>query len=402
MKSKKRIAVALSALMTALTLCSAVGCSSSGQLDNGDGFFPTVTIAQAEGGVEYTPVLDGTPNKVTLPLLSGDIYTVCTEYKRGITDNYNKNFEDCFAPTPLTVSWESKEAPLYYTFDISTNEDMSDPDSYVTFDTSVTLKNLFMGYDYYYQISAKYEDKLIKSRIFEFATEYLPRTVLVDEKVSNTRDWGGYYAEEGKRMKQGIVYRGGALEDITEAGKQVMLYELGIQTDLDVRGDSGSPLLSSPLGESVNYIETKGPYYTAKYSSNSGVDSEGSYQEALAKEIKTFANPDNFPIYVHCSLGRDRTGTLCFLIQALLGVEDLDMYRDYELSFMARTGKKATDSKTIGAYMVGTPFKALYSYIKNFQKGKSLQENAEAFMLSIGVTEDEIAAIRANMLEEVK
>lgn len=397
MKNKRRIALALSTLVTALTLCSAVGC----QNDNSEktGFFTAVTIAQADGDIAYTPVLDGKLNKVTLPLLSGDIYEACANYTKGVTDKYNPNFTDCFAPTPLTVSWESAEEPLYYTFDISTNEDMSSPDSYLTFDTSVTLENLFMGYDYYYQISAKYEDKLIKSRIFEFSTEYLPRTVSVDSKVSNTRDWGGYYAEDGKRMKQGIVYRGGALEDITEEGKQVMLNNLGIKTDLDVRGDSSKPLLSSPLGASVNYIETKGPYYVEPY--GRGIERED-YREALVTEIRTFANAENFPIYIHCSLGRDRTGTLCFLIQALLGVEEMDLYRDYELSMMSRTGKTQDHLGVIGQYMVSVPFTGLYRYIKNFQKNKTLQQNTEAFMLSIGITADEIAAIKANMLEEVK
>ena len=396
MKYKKRIALALSALMTAITLCSAVGCQNSAS--EKAGFFTAVTIAQADGGVAYTPVLDGV-DKVTMPLLSGDIYAACANYTKGVTDKYNPNFTDCFAPTPLTISWESAEEPLYYTFDISTNEDMSSPESYLTFDTSVTLENLFMGYDYYYQISAKYEDKLIKSRIFEFSTEYLPRTVSVDSKVSNTRDWGGYYAEDGKRMKQGIVYRGGALEDITEEGKQVMLNKLGIKTDLDVRGDSSKPLLSSPLGASVNYIETKGPYYVEPY--GRGIERED-YREALVTEIRTFANAENFPIYIHCSLGRDRTGTLCFLIQALLGVEEMDMYRDYELSMMSRTGKTKDHEGIIGQYMVSVPFTGLYRYIKNFQKNKTLQQNTEAFMLSIGITADEIAAIKANMLEEVK
>jgi hypothetical protein len=257
-----------------------------------------------------------------------------------------------------------------------------------------------MGYNYYYQISAICEDKLIKSRIFEFSTEYLPRTVFVDENISNTRDWGGYYTKDGKRMKQGIVYRGGALEDITEEGKRVMLVELGIQTDLDVRGDGATPLLSSPLGASVNYIETKGPYYIAPY--GQGIDKEGAYQEALAKEIKTFANPDNFPVYVHCSLGRDRTGTLCFLMQALLGVDEMDIYRDYELSMMSRLGKSADKDGPSAASLVGLSFTALYNYIMNFRLNKTLQENAEKYMLSIGVTAEEIAAIRANMLEEVK
>jgi hypothetical protein len=161
--------------------------------------------------VKYTPIIDGQPSDQTeIALLSGDIYTVCKYYSKTFSGVFNFDYEDCFAPTPLTVSWTSKEdAPLYYTFDISTNSDMSSAESYVTFENSITLNYLFMGYDYYYQISAKYEDKLIKSRIFEFSTEYLPRTVFIDENVSNTRDFGGYYVDNGtKRVKQGIAYRG--------------------------------------------------------------------------------------------------------------------------------------------------------------------------------------------------
>ena len=397
MTHKKRTAIALSTFMATVSLFSAAGCQNNSS-DAAD-FFPTVVIAQADGDVSYTPVIDGTPNKVTLPLLSGDIYTVSSEYYKCVTDNYNLNYGDCYAPTPLTISWESQETPLYYTFDIATNKKMTNSESYVTFDTSITLQHLFMGYDYYYQISAKYEDKLIKSRIFTFSTEYLPRTVHI-EGVSNTRDWGGYKTKDGKRIKQGIVYRGGALEKISAEGKRVMLTELGIKTDLDVRGDSGSPLLSSPLGASVNYIETKGPYYVGHY--GNGIDLQGEYQQALAKEIRTFANADNFPIYVHCSLGRDRTGTICFLIQALLGMKEFDIYRDYELSMMAKTGKDPDNPNSAAFYMVRAPFTALYTYIKDYQPKKTMQENAEAFMRSIGITAQEIAAIKANMLEEVK
>ena len=361
-------------------------------------FFPSVTIGQVGGGVMYTPTADNAPGKIEIPLLAGDIYTVSANYEKYITDNYNLTYEDCFAPTPLEISWECDEAAQYYTLEISVDEDMSDAESYVAYGNSVTLSNLFMGYDYYYRINAKYEDRLAKSRIFEFSTAYLPRTMYVDDNVSNTRDWGGYYATDGMRVKQGIVYRGGALENITDAGKQVMLNELGIKTDLDVRGDSGTPLLSSPLGEEVHYVETRGPYYIGRY--GMGIDMEGEYREGLLKEIRVFANPDNFPVYVHCSLGRDRTGTLCFLINALLGVSEYDLYRDYELSMMARTGKDVNNPNSHASYMVRVPFTALYNYILDFQEGKTLQENAEAFMLSIGITENEIAAIRENMLEE--
>ena len=280
---------------------------------------------------------------------------------------------------------------------------MSNAESYVTFDNSVTFEYLFMGYNYYYQIQAKFEDKIVKSRIFEFKTAYLPRTIYVDDNVSNTRDWGGYLCEDGiHRVKQGIVYRGGKLEAITEQGKQRMIVDLGIATDLDVRGDGEATSKISPLGEEVQYIETKGPYYLG----NNGIDfgenlssTRQAFKEALITEIKAFANPSNFPIYVHCSLGRDRTGTLCFLISALLGVDKMDIYRDYEISMMSITGKA---DNTTAKYMVKGTFTSLYSYIARYKNSKSASEGARKYMLDLGITEEEIEAIKANMLEEIK
>lgn len=365
-------------------------------------FTSCVKSSKAESGEEFIPSISATPSDgATCALLSGDIYDVCANYEKLITNNYNKERIDMFAPTPLTVSWQSENQPLYYTVYLATKKDLSDAVPYLTVENSITFKYLYMGYDYYYQIEAKYEDKIIKSRIFEFSTEYLPRTIYVDDNVSNTRDWGGFYCEDGvHRVKQGIVYRGGKLEDITEAGKKVMLSDLKIKTDLDLRRD-GTGSGSSPLGDTVTYLELQAPYYLGA----DGIDFRNTtdakrlvYKQALIDEIKAFANPDNFPIYVHCSLGRDRTGTICFLINALLGVSEKDLYMDYELSMLSATG--TMDNQT-ASHMVGVAFDGLYKYILNFAPQQSLSENAKAYMLSLGITEEEISAIKENMLEKV-
>lgn len=374
-------------IASALSMSLFTSCVKSGKAESGDEFIPSISASPSDGA--------------TCALLSGDIYDVCANYEKLITNTYNKERIDMFAPTPLTISWQCKEKPIYSIIYLSTNKDLSDAVPYLTVEESATFKNLYMGYDYYYQIEAKYEDKIIRSRIFEFSTEYLPRTVYVDDNVSNTRDWGGFYCEDGKhRVKQGIVYRGGKLENITEAGKNVMLNELKIKTDLDLRKD-GTGSGYSPLGDSVTYLELQAPYYLGA----DGIDFRNTtdpkrlvYKNALIEEIKAFANPDNFPIYVHCSLGRDRTGTICFLINALLGVSEKDLYMDYELSMLSATG--TLDNQT-ASQMVGVAFDGLYKYILNFAPQQSLSENAKAYMLSLGITEEEISAIKENMLEKV-
>ena len=115
----------------------------------------------------------------------------------------------------------------------------------------------------------------------------------------------------------------------------------------------------------------------------------------MADEIRVFANPDNYPVYIHCSLGRDRTGTLVMILQALCGVEQWDLYMDYEMSMFSVSG-------TLDG---GNPFeaiKATYTYINDNYEGDSFAEKTENYLLSIGITAKEIATIRSIMIEEVK
>ena len=345
----------------------------------------------------YEPTIKAEIDREEVALLDGNMLLVASNYEKYMTEKYYGSI-DQFAPKPVTLTWTAEAGALYYNVSISKSKDMSKPDTYMTFTNSLTVEDLFSGTNYYYQITAKYPEKLVKSCIFSFRTKALVRTISI-EGMTNTRDIGGYYVENGtKRIKQGMVYRGAKIEDATEAGKQKMLYEYGIKTDLDMRAE----VAKSPLGDSVNFVNVSGPYYIG----GDGIDSTNTstkpywtktYREALLQEIRTFANPENYPIYVHCSLGRDRTGTICFLINALCGVGEMDLYMDYELSFMSKMGNLDGQNPT---NMVGNAFTNLYNYIKNYGKG-TLAENTEKFMLDIGITQAEIDAIRAIMIEEV-
>ena len=263
---------------------------------------------------------------VTVKRLSGDVYEFAYFYSIGKSKDYSDG-TDKYYPDPVTISWASEEGAEYFTVKLSRFSDLSEPLSYVTFDNKIVLDDLFMGTHYYYQITAFFADRTVKSQIFDFETLYVPRTVRIDG-ISNTRDIGGYYTEDGNyRVRQGLVYRGGETETVTEEGKKTFLETLGIRTDLDLRGYP-----NVAFGDAVNHVSVSGPYYHT--TSGHGI-TNAKYKEALITEIKTFANPDNYPIYVHCSLGRDRTGTLCFLINALCGVGKRDLYRDYEMSWLS-------------------------------------------------------------------
>ena len=373
---------------------------------------PIAIYASEQAKQAYQPTITSKENKKMVYLLEGDILEFATDYEVGCsayylpedynTDNYgpNKKYrEDAFAPAPFTLTWEGEEKASCYTLKIATKPDFSDEVEYVTFTNEHTFEDLFMGTKYYYQIVAQYEKKTVNSPVFSFQTAYMPRTIFVDKNLSNTRDCGGYYTEDGKhRIRQGLIYRGAKLENITQEGKDKLLNVYGIKTDLDMRAEA----TVSPLGDGVKFVNVSGPYYVGSTGVNSTADSskgpwKGTYREALLEEIKTFAEPKNYPIYIHCSLGRDRTGTLAFLINALCGVGLEDLYRDYETSFFSTMG--CYDGQSPAVMM--NNIKNLYTFLNNYAEGDTLAEKTEKFMLDIGVTQAEIDSIRSILLEEV-
>lgn len=347
------------------------------------------TLADSPAATNYQQTIFSTPSDENIVnLLDGNVYEFASDYELYKSENYYDG-TDQYAPKPVTLSWESESGAQYYVLNLSKNADMSNPERFVTLDTSLQLENLFMGTKYYYQVIAVFADKTVKSRIFKFETAYLPRTIYV-EGISNTRDMGGYYTTDGNRIRQGMVFRGGLADDASKESLEKFIREHGIKTDLDLRKE----VSKSPFGSSVNFVNVSGPYYVE----GNGILNE-SYKQALITEVKTFANPENYPIYVHCSLGRDRTGTICFLISALCGVDKMDLFLDYEMSFFSVKGCLDGASPT---YLVRDAIGSLYSYLKGYSEGKTLAEKTAAYMRNeLGITQEEIDTIRSIMIEEV-
>lgn len=289
--------------------------------------------------------------------------------------------ESC-TPVPVVLTWtdEAATAGKEYTVRISESSDMRDPLALTVAQTRAEVYNLKIGTQYYWQVEAGG----VKSLVHTFATEDgYPRFIKMDG-VSNVRDIGGYVTLDGKRVKQGLAYRSAHLDGITEQGLDVALDQLGIRTDLDLRGGS-----TKPLGDSVNHVSIAMQWYEHIFEKN--------YHADVCEAIRAFAYEENYPILFHCSMGRDRTGTTAFLILGLLGVDEDTLRHEYYASFFSTQGAFDTEEFPLLIANVNRLVKELNKF---GDKDDSLQEKIEAYMLSIGITEQEIANIRAIWLEE--
>ena len=321
---------------------------------------------------------------------SEELETVVTDYESGKSEKV-RNGEDIYYRDTIKVNWISRADVTEYQVLLATDENLTDAFTYTTENTSLSIMNLLPDTTYYWKLVAgDYE-----SDVLTFHTADTVRTLTIDG-VSNTRDCGGYAAADGQTVKYGMIYRGGKLDDITDEGLYQLVNVLGLKADLDLRtpGEGTAGDEYGPAGESVAYYNYDAPYYWSRL-----VDKE--YYDALVNEIKVFADEDNYPVYVHCSLGRDRTGTILLLINGLLGVSRDDLRLDYELSFLSSVGGGTTVNIPNYMALFDTMYNQILEYASAYEDADGTFANAcEIFMREYcGITDEEINTIRSLLLE---
>lgn len=260
----------------------------------------------------------------------------------------------------------------------------------------VVLENPFMDTEYFWQVIANLENGgKTYSPIFSFETDAAVRTVEI-EGVSNTRDLGGFESVYGY-VKQGLVYRSARLETITETGKTAF-NNLGIKSDLDLRGPSEASSGANtydPLNLGEQYFVFDTPHYASSsqtVDSGTVINNRNNF-ENIKNVMSVFAEKENYPIDMHCAVGRDRTGTMSILLKTLLGETEEAAKKDYYTSMFATTGAWNKGQTKNQATVVDN----IFGYLNTFE-GETLADKTANFLIECGMTQQQIDSIRNIMV----
>ena len=234
---------------------------------------------------------------------------------------------------------------------------------------------------------------------FSFGTKkynILPKSgvrMIHAESVQNCRDIGGW-ACPGGYLKYGKIIRSGKLDNITNEDKSTFIDQLDVTVDIDLRNNSETGgITKSPLGDSVEYFHRSIEYYAQAVNSK---DSSLLTMYAVQKAMLTVA--DGSVCVIHCSAGSDRTATVIYIIESLLGMSQSDKDKDYELSAFCNTA----DDQRFRSTNYGVATNGYYPLIKYFRDTyPSLTDNDAvlAWAINIGLTIDEINTFRRVMTE---
>ena len=229
----------------------------------------------------------------------------------------------------------------------------------------------------------------------------------------NFRDVGGYRGLDGRTVRSGRLYRSDSLHRMDGADRDAFS-ALGVRTVIDLRRPQEVARYGRvPEFDGLTYRHihpehadwAARPYQSgsdlARYLADRYADLARTGTTGLAQAIGLIADSANAPVVVHCVAGKDRTGIVCGLTLAVLGVDDAEIAADYALSneasqrFAAWVGTAHPDLPELPAPYLSSPAETMLLFLAEIREGHG---SVDGYLRHAGVTDDQLAALRSHLL----
>lgn len=174
------------------------------------------------------------------------------------------------------------------------------------------------------------------------------------EEIYNFRDMGGLQTTDGRRVKEGLLFRCGELGHATKQDLE-QLQALNIKVIFDYRDDFEAEKVPTaqiadvhniriPASTNLNY-QSKSIEDVLKSEQWTQENALGQFYAGMLAEnpsyraLITCIKERQVPLVHHCTAGKDRTGIGAALIYLLLGVSEEEIIHEYLLTNEANATK---------------------------------------------------------------
>lgn len=255
--------------------------------------------------------------------------------------------------------------------------------------------------------------------------------VIVFEGVDNVRDLGGMRTNDGRMVKSGLIYRGGALHGATEADCRKLSQDMGIGCVVDVRclwecEEKPDAVIEDIQRTYIPFydkeivgIEYTEPGYEGKVVSRDVPCTPLLFYRSLVNRLTgvQFGRAVRHVLdrasagevtYIHCNGGKDRIGIMSLLILTVLGCTEDDILEDYLLTNISRDKQYpqmferfyALCSNEDAAHELVMTHRALPEYVSAFYEAIDVEYGCMDVYLSevLGLDAEYIESVRSACL----
>lgn len=223
-----------------------------------------------------------------------------------------------------------------------------------------------------------------------------------DEAFANFR------ALSGGDLKEGMFYRGASPVDNTMSRAEItdnLLWAYGIRYILDL-ADKEEKLASYREKEDFS-----SDYFVSLYEDNKvsllGLTASfrtERFMKSLAGGLRDMVTMEG-PVYIHCLEGKDRTGFVCALLEALAGASYEEILEDYMATYDNYYGITQDSHPEKYEAIRHLKFMDIISQLTTLPDdadfgGTVLKDSAEQYLRDSGMTEDEIQTLRVYLCKE--
>ena len=225
-------------------------------------------------------------------------------------------------------------------------------------------------------------------------------TVYSDDRADYPDDavFANFRALSGGRLRKDVFFRGASPVNDTcnRAGfTDRLIRETGIRYVLD---------LADTRETIAKYAETSRPeYFLSLYDEGLVVPlgltaayRSAPYQASLVSGLREMMRHDG-PYYIHCTEGKDRTGFVCMLLEALSGADEAALEADYMKTYANYYGI-LPGSERYNA-ILDVKFRDLCGWLTELGNGNA-EEGAKAYLNRGGMTRKEIGDLQRFLTAE--
>ena len=264
----------------------------------------------------------------------------CAYYQN---DNVGTQYGSVFCDQPNKYDTGITGNVNVYEYNESTGVTSQNQATYVSNDNG-KLYNFIPGKTYYW-VSAT--DSTKNGYVRPTGERRLITIPGTTRQTRNVRDLGGLPVDTNGdgtidgTTKFAKIYRGEKIWGTNRNGVTRAQFEkLGIYNELDLR-TQGSEIVASEEDQLSTYIPNEIVHYKIDYNefgvnTTEYVNGKTLYDAARDAAIdvmqRVVAANDDYAIFFHCRIGADRTGTLAYLLEGVLGVPTEYRHQDYELT----------------------------------------------------------------------